>query len=304
MLPTSLSQAGLGHRGQAGRLTSSLGLDSSSPRAFCVSQTSSSPCRRRRASACPCSRQSGCREERSSLRTPRGPRLLPLPATPAPWQGPRLRGQVVSPPRTGPLQSVPLGGPPHPAHHPAPQPAASLPRPGRGPGLPSCSRLPSLPLNSGAPATQPQGVKAAPDGPPNRSGLKVTYLQGLQEAQRLLPDVGQRACRNHKKPWLGGFPSPSLGLQDTRWERTPSLHVQGGWAGPPACGARRQVAALLYPVPTSAGGSPCLTLSHPSLGARTPGCKHMAGAKNTGFTARQALAYHSPAGCPGKSASP
>ena len=136
----------------------------------------------------------------------------PPPAAPAPWQGPCLRGQAVSPPRTGPLQSVPPGGPLRAAHHPAPQPAASPPRPGRGPGLPSCSRLPSLPLNSGAPATQPEGVKAAPSGPPNRSGLKITHLQGLQEAQRLLLDIRQRTCRNHKKRWLGGLPSPGLGL--------------------------------------------------------------------------------------------
>ena len=177
----------------------------------------------------------------------------------------------MSPPRTGPLQSVPPGGPLRAAHHPAPQPAASPPRPDRGPGLPSCSRLPSLPLNSGAPATQPEGVKAAPGGPPNRSGLKITHLQGLQEAQRLLLDIRQRTCRNHKKRWLGGLPSPGLGLQDTRWERTPSLHVQGGWAGPPACGTRRQVAALrTLPTPAGVGGLSLPDPRPPSPGSRDP----------------------------------
>ena len=179
--------------------------------------------------------------------SPGPPPAAPTPP-PAPWQGPCLRGQAVSPPRTGPLQSVPTGGLLSSPQPPCLGPAGSLgflPAPGSPP-----------PSQLWGPCHSASGVKAAPGGPPNRSGLKATHLQGLQETQRLLPDVGQRPCRNHRKGWLGSLTSLAslLGLQDTRWGRARSLPI--GVAGrAPSLRARRQIAALPYPAPPRGWGA-------------------------------------------------
>ena len=229
--------------------------------------------------------------------------LGPLPAAPtpppAPWQGPRLRGQAVSPPRTGPLQSVPTGG-----LLPSPQPPCLgpagalgfLPAPGSPPSL---STLGPLPLSLGGESCSrwtPKQKRPKADTPSGTPGNAATSA-GRRTAALQEPQEGVAG-----RPALAG---PGAGPAGHALGEGPFPAHPGGRAGPPACGARRQIPALPYPAPPAGvGGSPCLTLGHPPLGAGTPGCRHVAGAKNTGVAARQALAHRSLARCPGESASP
>lgn len=201
------------------------------------------------------------------------------------------------PPRTGPLQSVPTG-----RLLPSPQPPrlgpagalGFLPAPGSPPSLSTLGPLP-LSLRGGSwsrwTPKQKRPKDDAPSGTPGSAatsaGRRTADLQEPQEGVAGRPPLAGLGAgpAGHA---LGEDPFPA---HPGRAARAPSLR-----------GKETGCCPTVPCPPAGVGGSPCLTLGHPPLGAGTPGCRHMARAKNTGVAARQSLAHRSLDRCPGESA--